>query len=84
MLLDDEGERHNSQEKRLKFDIHIYFYDIHDCRRMETALENLKYAAESSIRWGYSESRKVRIMICGDESTLGHLVSLTDTLDVPI
>jgi hypothetical protein len=47
-------------------------------------MKNLKSVAETSNETHYLENRKIRIMICGDESTLGTVVSMADRWEVPI
>lgn len=66
MLLDDETERYSSHDKKWKYDIHVYFYDVHDLKRMDIGMKNLKSMTEISNWQGYLENRKLRIMICGD------------------
>lgn len=68
----------------MKYDIHIYFYDMSCPRAMEIGCERLKNSHVESTRILDEEHRKVRVIICGDEASLCHVVEGCEQMDADI
>lgn len=68
----------------MKYDVHVYFYDLSDPKRMEMGMRNLKSMTDVSKTRGYLENRKLRIIVCGNESTVGTVVGMAEKGEVSI